>query len=411
VIPALLLAAAAALAGPVAQAPSGPVAPGTTLVKLERRGGVELWSVHASGATVQALLARVAELSGRALEASTALERAPAITVALDRRPLEEVLEFALGSAGLLFELDAGTAVGRKPPEPLIRVRADQALAETPEQRASLAAAAWTRAAARHPRHPVAATAQLARGELAELDGQTGAARQRYLDVLQQAPASLPASEAYLRAGRLAAERGDWSEASEHFRCLANLPAAAEYRALARVELARATLRLGDAAGALHILAALDTSHPCWERTELTARVLLRVEALLEETRFQEALLELERRAEELDPLGSRELPRLRARALEGTGLAGEASRAWLLVARDELGATRSAAYRAAARLAEEVGDPLGVLFVAREAQAAGFGSCVVEPERRARVALGLEASSTAARPPARADGPERRDY
>jgi tetratricopeptide (TPR) repeat protein len=373
-----------------------------SVVKLERLQGRELWTVRATECSVAALLTRVAELSGLGIEATTALERAPRITLTLHRRPLEEVLEFALGSAGLRFELEdpsvdlAGDA--------RLLVRADDGGRETPEQRASLAAAAWARARERHPRHPVAATARLAQGELAELRGQSGQARQRYLDLMAFAPASPSTAEAYLRAGRLAADAGDFGEASEHFRALANLTDADEYHPVARVELARATLSLGDAAGALHILESLETSHPCWERTEYTARLLARVEALLALRRFQDALLELESGAHELDPLGEQELPRLRARALEGAGYPLEASRAWLLVARGALATERIGAYQSAARLCEEADDPMGVLFVAREAQAAGFGTSVAEPERRARAALGVAAPKTAGaeRAPAR---------
>ncbi|MEQ1894251.1 MAG: hypothetical protein ABL998_17045, partial [Planctomycetota bacterium] len=59
-----------------------------TVVKLERREGRELWTVRARQASAVALLERVAELSNRRLEATSALERAPLIDVALDRRPL-----------------------------------------------------------------------------------------------------------------------------------------------------------------------------------------------------------------------------------------------------------------------------------------------------------------------------------
>jgi len=383
---ALLLAARLCLPAVSGQAESAAFTREPSVVKLEREGGIELWTVRAKESSVSALLARVAELSGCSVDATTAVERAPLVTIALERRPLGQLLEFALGSAGLLVELDdsaAGTT---------IRVRADHARTETADQRASLASAAWGRAAARHPRHPAAASARLAQGELAELRGHTEAARERYLDCLARTPASPSAGEAYLRAGRIAAERGEWNEASEHFRALANLPGADEYRAVARVELARATLALGDAPGALYILDALDASHPCREKTELTARALVRIEALLAEKRFQDALLELETGAQSFDPLGARELPRLRARALEGAGLAEDAARAWLLVARAETAASSAAAFRSAARLAEETGDPLAVLFVAREARAAGFGACVAEVEERARTQLGLEA-------------------
>lgn len=119
--------------------------------------------------------------------------------------------------------------------------------------------------------------------------------------------------------------------------------------------------------------------------------MLVRVEALLARARFQDALLELEAQAGALDPLGARALPRLRARALEGAGLADEASRAWLLVAREERGPERGATYQTAARLAEEANDPVGVLYVAREAEAAGFQGRVAAAEARARTALGMK--------------------
>ena len=350
------------------------------VVKLERRDGLELLTVRARESSVRALLERVAELAQLEIDATSALERAPLVTIALDRRPLEEVLEFALGSAGLLVDVRDAT----------IHVRADHGADDTPDQRASLAAAAWARAAARHPRHPVAAAARLAQGELEELRGHPQAARERYLELVEHAPAAAATSEAYLRAGRIAAERGDWREASEHFRALANLPGADEYRAVARVELARATLQLGDADGALHILDALDASHPCWERSELTARALVRIEALLAERRFQDALTELDTRAGAFDPLGADAIPALRARALEGAGLVDEAARAWLEVARAEAGPARTTAYQSAVRLAEQSGDPLAVLYACREAQSAGFGALVAEPERRARAALGV---------------------
>lgn len=392
------LNAPAGLLSPVASA-QGPFEP--AVVKLERRDGVELWTVRAREASVRALLTRVGELSGLEVDASSALERAPLITITLERRPLAEVLEFALGSAGLRVDLAAHE----------IRVRADRNAEETPEQQAMLAAEAWTRAAERHPLHPQAASARLAQGELEELRGNGAAARERYLALVRATPASATASEAYLRAGRIASARGDWGEACEHFRALANLPGAEEYRAVARVELARATLGLGDAPSALHILEALDASHPCWERTELSARALVRIEALLAEARFEDALAVIEGHESNFDPLGLRELPRLRARALEGAGLGEEAARAWLLVAREAPAPARIGAYQSAVRLAEESGDPMAVLFVAREATLAGFGAAVSQAERRARAALGVVdplASSPAPRAELRLEQAER---
>lgn len=352
-----------------------------TVVKLERREGRELWTVRARQASAVALLERVAELSDRRLEATSALERAPLIDVSLDRRPLEQVLEFALGSAGLRCRVERTALI----------VRSDVAPGDTLEDLAALAADAWSRAATRFPRHAIAPTARLAQGELAELTGRTDTARASYLDLLASAPAAASAGEALLRAGRLAAARADWSEASEHFRALANLPDAGEYQAVARVELARATLALGDAEGALFIVAALDESHPSWETSEAAARALVRIEALLALARHQEALVELDLAGERFAALGIADLPALRARALAGAGAKDEAARTLLELARTQHGPERIMTYREAARLAEESGDRLGVLYVAREARAAGFGAAVGPAEERARTALGLE--------------------
>lgn len=351
------------------------------VVKLERREGRELWTVRASQSSPYALLERVAELSGRRLEATSALERAPLIDVSLQERPLEQVLEFALGSAGLRCRVERD----------VLLVRSDVGAQDTAEQVAGFAAEAWSRASTRFPRHPIAATARLAQGELLELSGRADSARASYLELLSSTPSSPAAGEAFLRAGRLAASRGDWSEASEHFRSLANLPGAGEYQAVARIELARATLALGDAAGALHILEALEREHPCWDPSETAARALVRIEALLAQDRAPEALIELDLAGERFAALGLAALPELRARALAAAGASDEAARALLDLARSQSGPERIATYREAARLAEQSGDPLGVLYVAREARAAGFGPAVAEAETRARRTLGLE--------------------
>jgi len=351
------------------------------VVKLERRDGRELWTVRARQSSAFALLERVAELSDRRLEATSALERAPLIDVSLERRPLEQVLEFALGSAGLRCRVERDALL----------VRSDVGTQDTAEQVAGFAAEAWARASTRFPRHPVAATARLAQGELFELSGRTDSARASYLDLVAAAPASPAAGEAFLRAGRLAAARADWSEASEHFRALANLPGAGEYQAVARIELARATLALGDAAGALHILEALEREHPCWDASEAAARTLVRIEALLAEQRAPEALVELDLAGERFAALGLAALPELRARALAAAGASDEAARTLLDLARTQHGPERIGTYREAARLAQESGDAVGVLYVAREARAAGFGAVVAEAEQRARRELGLE--------------------
>ncbi|HEX6886447.1 MAG TPA: hypothetical protein VF530_23930 [Planctomycetota bacterium] len=359
-------------------------------VDVERGDGGELWSVHTDGTTLDALLARIAQLSGHALEAGPELARAPRVALALERRPLAEVLEYALGTAGLVAELE-GRALCVRPE------------AREREARVLAAEAAWSRLAERHPTHPHGARARLAQGELAELGGRAEAAHLYYLELLRSAPASDAAREAYLRAGRLAGKLGRWDEAATLFRALAELPGADEQRAPARLELAHATLRRGDARAALRELDALDAELPCWTSSELSARALVRLAALVAEGRGADALELSERLEPDLHPLARPALARLRAQGLEAAGLAGEASRAWLLVAREAPAAQRSEAYQAAARLAEEAGDPLAVLYVAREAERDGLAAPIEAAARRARDAWLVSEHTRAAAPvPAR---------
>lgn len=373
VLPALFLAASAL-------APARQIALEPAVVRLEHLGGADLWTVRASECSPALLVQRLSELAELQIDSTPALQRAPRISVSLTRRPLDVVLEYALGSAGLRAELDQETIV----------VRQDRREGGTLDERLGRASAAWARAAGRFPDHPTAAGARLALGELEELFGRDESARSRYLEVLTKAPGSGATPEAYLRAGRIAAQRGDWSEASEHFRTLANLGGAEEYVSIARLELARATLRLGDPSSALHILEALEEVRPAWDTLEASARALVRIEALLESGAFQDALLEIDSGQHRFDPIATREIARLRARALEGAGFTQEASRAWLVVARDHDGPERLSAYRTAARLCADSQDPMGVLFVAREARTAGFGGAVAAYETAAREVLGI---------------------
>jgi tetratricopeptide (TPR) repeat protein len=350
------------------------------VVRLEHVDGADLWTVRAGECSPALLVRRLSELAELEIDSTPALQRAPAISVSLTRRPLEMVLEYALGAAGLRAELDRRTIV----------VRQDRREGGTIDERLVRASAAWARAAERFPHHPTAAGARLALGELEELSGRGESARSHYLDVLSESSGSSATPEAYLRAGRLAARRGDWSEASEHFRTLANLDGAEEYVSVARLELARATLRLGDPASALTILDRLDELRPAWDSFEASARALVRIEALLESGACAEALLEIDSGHQRFDEVGTRAVARMRALALEGAGFPEEASRAWLVVARDRSGPERLSAYRTAARLCADVNDPMGVLFVAREARSAGFGGAVAAYETAAREHLGL---------------------
>jgi tetratricopeptide (TPR) repeat protein len=350
-------------------------------VELENLEGRSWYSVHARNASAARVLLEIARASGRELEGEISLGSA-FLTLDLVRRPLDQVLEYALGSIGLRHELrqDAIVILTDAPGDP----HADLALAWE----------AWDRAAARHPESPEAPAARLSQGELSELSGDVQKARQEYLSLPQDFPRAKEVGEALLRAGRICERLGDWDQAGQIFRKLAGRDAEPELQASARLEWARTMIAQGESRTALQLISSLDASYPARSLLETTARTLVRARALEASGAHMEALHELDATDPELDPLGRGEALEIRARALAGAGQKAEASRAWLLYAQKASAAERSYAYRQAAELALDSGDELCVLFAAREAAARGVDVDLGDLEQRASQALGLAPSA-----------------
>ena len=193
-----------------------------------------------------------------------------------------------------------------------------------------------------------------------------------------------------MRAGRISASLGQWGEAARLFRTLANSDVAEEYHASARLEWARAMISQGDAQAALYMLSALETNYPATDTTQRTARRLVRARAYNESGRFMEALEEIDLADGTFDAFGAWEALFIRAVALEGIGLPGEAARAWLLYAGEAQGHERARAYEEAARLSIEAEDELAALFVVQQAKLAGVAEGLGRFERQARERLGL---------------------
>jgi tetratricopeptide (TPR) repeat protein len=344
-----------------------------------------LWfSVQAQNASALGVVREIARLSGRDVTGLDALDEPALVTVDLVDRPLDQVLEFTLGSLGLRADLSRTT----------IEIVSDRP--KTADEHLDLAAAAWLRAWSRFPDHMDAPQARLAQAEIAEMRGLSSAARSSYLTLAEDYPSSAVVGEAYMRAGRISGQLGQWAEASRLFRTLSNLDAGSEYHAAARLEWARAMVAQGDPQAALYMLSALATNYPTTDVTELTGRRLVKARALNARELFMEALTELDRADPNFDDFGRWEALHIRALALEGVGLPGDAARAWLLYAGEANGNDRAHAYHEAARLSLAADDELAVLFVIRQAEIAGVTTGLEAYERDARQKLGLAVSDGA---------------
>lgn len=353
-------------------------------VRFELDSGEEWWTVRARNASPLRVVGRVAELSGRSIEGHELLERAPLVTVDLERRPIDTVLQFVLGSVGLRHELRRDA----------ITVLLDDPDGDDLELRLGLAAAAWLRATTLFPEHPRASTARLMQGELAELRGLEQVARNYYVSLIEDHPEAPEVGEAYMRAGRLSLRMGLYSEAADYFRALATTEGSS-YRAAARLQLARAMIELGDPQYALHVLRNLEEDYPPVDITERTARSLVRAHAQNARSNPIEALRELDGLDRELDPIGSWEALAIRARSLEAMSLKGEAARAWLAYSRDARGEEQELALEQAVRLSLDDDDELGALFICREARRLGldgFDSYQREARRRLGFAVAGDA-------------------
>jgi len=350
----------------------------TPRVRAMTLDGRDWYDVQAQNASALSVVREIGRAAGRQVYGLDALARPTLVTVHLEQRPLDQILEYTLGSLGLRYELQASS------------IRILEGLPESVEEQLDIAAAAWMRAARRFPDHPAAAEARIAQGEIAETKGMLAAARTHYLSLIEDYPNAAVVGEAYMRAGRISSSLGQWGEASRLFRTLADSDVASEYHAAARLEWARAMIAQGDAQSALYMLRSLESNYPAVDRTELTGRRLVRARALNETERYMEALEEIDLADGDFDPFGAWEALHIRAIALEGIGLPSEAARAWLLYAGEAKGHDRAFAYEQAARLSLKSEDELAVIFIVQQAELAGLETGLESYERQARERLGL---------------------
>lgn len=337
------------------------------------------WSLFCEAVPLEEVLRTFARKASLALEGSELLPRGVLVTVDLRRRPIDELLEFVLGSQGLGYKLARGS---------LEILPAEHDAAELLLR----AQEAWRRVEAEGDEQ-AAVRARLAQGNLAEVRGDLEGAYKLYA-ALAEEELSPDGSEALYRAGRILEQLGHWAEAAQHFRTLASLDEARPFHARARLELARVSIELGDAKSALHLLNFLEGNYASSDPVERAERRLVRARAFNATHEYVEALRVLEEGEVVSAPESEARAIEVRAVAFEGLGFHVEAARAWLIHARetdDEEARKRS--FEKAAELSLEAGDELGALFVVREAARHGADEGLGEFQRTARLRLGLDES------------------
>jgi hypothetical protein len=346
-----------------------------SITRQETQNGPR-WNVFCEGAELAEVLHALSRKTGLGLEGTEVVPVGAKVSLELRKRPLEQVLEFLLGSHAFHYELGPGTI---------------QILPPTvdPADLLEEARVAWKRLENVGDGED-AVRARIAQGNLAEVRGDLEGAFLIYHELAENG-ISEETAEATYRAGRVLQQLGHWSEAAQHFRSLASLDEGRRFHARARLELARSSIELGDAKSALHLLNFLASNYPTHDPAELAERRLVRARAHNAEGEYVEALRTLEEGEIVSAPDHQERSLEIRARAFEGLGFDAEAARAWLLYAREAKPAQRAPAFEHAARLALASHDELGALFICREAARSGADQGLDLVAREARTGLGLD--------------------
>jgi len=349
-------------ASPAPTGPQGYRTDGSIDVEVRTSDDQFFVTLRADNAPLDQVLTKLASEVGYSLDGLADARRPTLITVDLEWRKLETVLEYVLGSVGMSYRLRTGS---------ITVISADSEEKDQAEL-LQLAGLSYLIALRDHPDHPLAAGARLSQGEVAELQGYPGAAIEHYQALIEDYPRALEVPEAYMRSGLVQKRLGNWADAAEQFSALANIELAREFAVPSRLELARCKVEIGDPQSALYLLSALDASHPPADAEAEARRSLVRGLALSKTGKFLEALRVLETAEGALRDEDRVEGLRVRALALQGAGNPGDAGRAWLLYALETQEPTRAFALENAVKLALEDEDELGALFIVRQAEQLG---------------------------------------
>lgn len=349
--------------------------------------------IQARDYPVHKLMERLCQkLGGRELRGFEDIDDSPLISVYLQHRPLNQAVDYILGSAGM-----TGTVTTRA-----IDVRNELPPFPDGESTRDAARIAYLKALRFFPDSPEAPQARMELARIALEQGQPELAVDHYTLLLQDYPSSRLADEASMRAGRLLVELEDWGGAEPLFEQIANreiapggedqLPIIAE----ARREYARCALRRGEHRRALFMLRGLENSIPPMDRADRATRLFLLARAELGVGNHDDCLRYLDQ-AQRVGRgvIGEFEGMDVRAGAMELAGQKVEAAMGWLHFSREKSMEIKREALVRAAKLALSIeGEELAVLFLHRHAEEEGVGSALLPYANEARSRLGLDAAS-----------------
>lgn len=364
-----------------------------SLVKTYEESGDIYCDVQARGAQIHHVMAKLARSLEVDLRGFEDVEESRHVNAFLQHRPVDQAIQFLLGSVGMTATVTAS----------YIEVRGE--LPPFPDTASTLQAAeiAYLKALQRYPHSEEAPKARMSLAEISLDQGFPARAVRHYEALIDDYPSCEFVHEAHMRAGRLLVGLEQWPEAQAHFEAMANIkideatprewiPMIAE----ARRELARCVLWRGEPRRAQYMLQGLEHSIPPTDDADLAQRLLLMARALLDLGRGEEGILFLDR-AMQLGTgvVGEFESMDLRARGMELADKPIEAAVAWLHWSRSQDEDNKRKALARAAHLALSVeGEELAVLFLHKQAQADGLGDELLPFVNEARSRLGLAAES-----------------
>lgn len=351
-------------------------------IEVERVDGDRVCNISAKDVFPSHLLAALAVRLDRRLVGLDAVELGKHISIDLRDRPVDQALTYILGTCGLRGRLTSTT----------IEVQSEVAGDAPVEEIESAAELAYMRALRSFPHSFEAPASEFAIAKIQERRGNLTAAQAHYDLIVQEHSTSELVPYALLRSGMLLQELGNPSDAWTEFSSLLNLDREHPYGVQARLALARLSVELGDPQRGLYVMDALDNVQPATEPADLAER--LRIRALcFEKLDAPMDSLRLIDQAERIEGETPESLE-LRALALETSDRGGEAVRAWMTLSERAPEERLGHIFGNAARLAYELGDDMGVLFIHRQAESYGAESKAQLWAVRSRERLGLPSMS-----------------
>ena len=364
--------------------------PTTALVSVVQREKDWFCSISAPRTPLNGIVEQLArgiqvQIEGLELISPTAL-----VTVELRDRPVEQALEWMLGSAGLRANWRTG----------VVQIREVIPASPTPDELRDCALATYSGALRSFPDVEAGAAAAFAKASIYEQRGNVEQAITSYDSLVRAFPQSKQAPEALVRSARQLFTRNNFADAGAHFADLLRLSTDGPFATEARLGFANCLARQADFRTALRLISALDTASPASNRADLHERLLIRARCILGDGNAAGArklLLESENGG--LEPELEADFYELSALALPSDAPPEYAAVVWMEHARRSTGKARAAAAAESARLTRLAGDELGALWIDRWAQINGVGEATNAHAQAAREALGLDSKALSTDP------------